>query len=267
MALAFTARAEQEYFTWVDEQGRIHNTPKPPSENSKTSLQSEAELQAGNFLTEEQFQQKLEKDTSDNPPFFTWVDVYGRLQSQEIPQISVEVEDVVRLQAADHVLLPPLRLAASIRDLGCCARYRNFFSEVIAAYKPVLFSKPYISVPFKTRSGDKPAWYFRLAEAASAAVSESRILKLHLRNTDAADNSQQTVTVALVALNSKWQPLYFIPQLITQNYLPTWRSEAYRESLVEVVDADIAAFIIYFPESVPASASLQVEWAHGKTSD
>ncbi|MCD8524189.1 MAG: hypothetical protein LRY72_18300 [Saccharospirillaceae bacterium] len=248
----------------MDEQGRIHNTPKPPSESSKALPQPEAEPQADNFLTEEQFQQTLEKDRSENPPFFTWIDAYGRLQSQEIPQISIEVEEVAKLQAADHALLPPMRVSGHIRDSGCCVRYQNFFKDNIPEYKSVLFSQPHMSVPFKTRSGDKPVWYFRLAEAASAAVSESRILKLHLRNTD---GSEGEAPLAVIALNTQWQPLYFIPQVVTQRYLSTWRSSAYRESLISISDADVSAFIVYFPHTVPASATLQVEWAHGKTSD
>jgi len=261
LALAFPAGAEQEYFTWVDEQGRIHNSIKPPSEKSE-DLPQASNAQESDFLTEEEFQEKLAKDNADNPPFYTWIDAQGRLQSQEIPQVNIEVEELTQLQAADHSLLPPLRVAAEIRNAGCCAQYTHLFKETIPEYDSVVFSQPQMSVPFKTRSGDKPAWYFRLTGSNGAA---RRALNLYLRGTDEPEKG--AATVALIALNKQLQPLYFIPQLITQSYLSTWRSEAYRESLVSILDTEVSAFIIYFPESVTASASLQVEWMHGKTSD
>lgn len=260
-ALVFTARAEQEYFTWVDEQGRIHNTAKPPSENAEKPL-PEVQSQEDDFLTEEELQEKLTKEKADNPPFFTWIDAQGRLQSQEIPQVDIEVEELTQLQAADHSLLPPLRVATEIRDAGCCAQYSHLFKEMISEYDSVVFSQPQMSVPFKTRSGGKPAWYFRLTGDNGVA---RRTLKLYLRGTDKPEEG--AAPAALIALNKQLQPLYFIPQLITQRYLSTWRSEAYRESLISILDAEVSAFIIYFPESVPSSASLQVEWVHGKTSD
>lgn len=244
----------------MDEQGRIHNSIKPPSEKPVASPPASA-AQENDYLTEEELQEKLAKDNADNPPFYTWIDAQGRLQSQEIPQVNIEVDELNQLQVADHSLLPPLRLAAEIRDGGCCARYGYLFKEIIPEYDSVVFSQPQMSVPFKTRSGDKPAWYFRLADNGG---DTQRALSLYLRGTDKPEG---TAEVALIALNKQLQPLYFIPQLTSQSYLSTWRSEAYRESLVSILDTEVSAFIIYFPESVPASASLQVEWVNGKASD
>ncbi len=256
----------------MDEQGRIHNTVKPASETSKPPVTPAAEQQTDDFLTEEEFQKKLAKDKEDNPPFFTWIDAQGRLQSQEIPQLNIEVEELSQLQSADHSLLPPLRVAANIRDSGCCLRYQHIFKDTIPEYKSVLFSQVQLSVPFKTRSGDKAAWYFRLPESSllsserssEKSLPEPRRLTLHLRDNDGL---QGPAPVALIALDKQLQPLYFIPQLITQSYLSTWRSSAYQESLINILDADVSAFIIYFPQSAPASVSLQVEWVYGKTSD
>ncbi len=245
----------------MDEQGRLHNSIKPPSEKSEDTPPAST-AQESDFLTEEEFQKKLAQDNADNPPFYTWIDAQGRLQSQEILQVNVEAEELAQLQAADHSLLPPLRVAAEIRDVGCCARYDHLFKETIPEYDSVVFSQPQMSIPFKTRSGDKPAWYFQLAGSDGTA---RRALSLYLRGTEKPDGT--AATVAFIALNKQLQPLYFIPQLITQSYLSTWRSEAYRESLVSILDAEVSAFIIYFPESAPASASLQVEWVNGKTSD
>ncbi len=252
--------AEKEYYTWVDEFGRVHNTLINPSSKNKSKDESKIEssksspINTEEFLTEEEFERQSKKDRSDSPEFYTWVDEHGRVRNQAVPQVEVTVEkdDEYQPQVTDHTLVLPLRLRSDIQQAGCCQSYSMFFKEPLAAFKSRVFSKPQFSHNFYTQSGNKPAWFFKLSDFKLDNESLEPVLKLRLRDTDKP--------MAFIALNKDWQPLYAIPELKPQYYSATWRTVAMHETLISVADEEVSAVIVYFPQGVENTANLEVLW-------
>jgi len=276
--LADAALAEQEYFTWVDASGRIHNTlverkqerrvespPEPAAQSAVASplhrsnagpASQEPGLDPDTYLTEEQFAEKRRQYEADNPPFYTYVDETGRVRTQEIVDARIEVEQPVVGQTYDHMLAPPFRVASSMAQ-QCCQRYRNYFKEQIPAEKAVNFQGLLNSIPLATRDGGKPAWYFVLDRQNASDFID---MTLKIRGV----GSQP---LALIAVNEAFQALYFIPQLSRRLLDESWLDAAYQQSDLRFEDAGVVGFIVYFPDQAAASPSMEVEWRHGKASD
>ncbi len=257
LLLPLQATAEQEYFTWIDAQGRIHNTPKPANSDQATTdpdaqkpVKSAPENSTTDYLTEDEFAAEQERQRQERPPFFTWIDAEGRLRNETVPQVDVVVSDSAEMNVTDHTLLPPLRVSDAVRDSGCCGRYRGYFRELLQPYKPVLFSRPELAMPLATKAGDRPAWYWQVP--AWPVSDDHPVLQLRLRG--------EQVPMALIALDEQWLPLHFIPRLVVQSRDATWKSVAYEETLISVADPAVRAFILYFPQSVGGKATLEVEW-------
>lgn len=254
-----SAQAEPEYFTWIDAEGRIHNTLKSESESKKSQKTPQATGQKSSsvaedtYLTEDEFAAEQERLRREQPPFYTWIDAEGRLRYETIPQPSDEAQAAAEdadVQVSDHTLLPDWRVADAVRTSGCCQLYQAYFQERLQAFKPVLFSRADLSAPLLTRNGERPAWYFRLAEQRRGDVDP--VLRLRLRDTDAP--------LALIALDADLKPLHFIPQVERQLTEATWKAVAFYESLISIADPDVKAFILYFPAGAPARANLEVEY-------
>lgn len=284
--LADAALAEQEYFTWVDANGRIHNTPverkqerrvesfpesavestpksaaesavaSPPHRSKPGAASQKPGLDPDAYLTEEQFAEKRRQYEADNPPFYTYVDETGRVRTQEIVDARIEVEQPVVGQTYDHVLAPPFRVASSMAQ-QCCQRYRNYFKEQIPAEKAVNFQGFLNSIALATRDGGKSAWYFVLDRQKAPDFID---LTLKFRGVESQP-------LSLIAVNDAFQALYFIPQLSRRLLDESWLDAAYQQSDLRFEDADVVGFIIYFPEQAAASPSMEVEWRHGKASD
>lgn len=262
--LPLTVVAEQEYFTWVDAQGRIHNTqvervPIKKSDKSESSLGTAHQPQRidSEFLTEEQLQQKLKKEKQENPPFYTYVDADGQVKSKAIIDAQIEVEKPYVPVVYDHILAPPFRVSQSMSE-GCCQRYQSYFKENIPEEKSVLFSGFLNSVPVLTRFGARKAWYFNID-----GFSDFRELSLKIRH--AGDHTDHIP--AAIFTDQKRRALYFIPQLSLVNNPASWSGTAYKESSIKLDDVDVASVIVYFPQHAPTDASLEVNWRHGKASD
>jgi len=242
--------ADNSYFTWIDAEGRIHNTPKATSSDAvgqdKTRPQTDEE---GSYLDESQLQQKLRQDQEDHRPFYIWVDDLGLVHSQEIPAVDTQHEDKEEKleRVSDHTFIPPLRVGESIRNSACCSAYRSFFSQMVTGNKPVNFSNPERSVPFSTSRGERPAWYFTLG---NDGVEGDLYIRLRQNQDDAA----------LIALDEAYQPLYYLPRLNFQQHPETWRQDAFRETVIHIKDYDVVRFILYFPRSVPSGVTAEVEW-------
>lgn len=262
---ALTLADDKEYFTWIDAQGRIHNTPKPtvekPAAASSTDQVSKAESDhqtvepprpSSTYLTEEEFKLEQERQARESPPFFTWIDAEGRLRNEPIPQGSSATETDVQAEDAwyDHTLLPGWRVSAAVRESGCCDSYRGHFRERLQAGKSVLFNRVFLSAPLITREGERPAWYFRID--LDKRTDPESVLRLRLRDTDAP--------MALIALDAELKPLHFIPQLQRHRVEATWKAVAFYESLISIADKDVRAFILYFPAGAQDRANLEVEY-------
>lgn len=252
-----SAQAEPEYFTWIDAEGRIHNTLKSEAESKKPAQaprqQKSSSADDDTYLTEDEFAAEQERLQREQPPFYTWIDAEGRLRYETIPQPSEKAQAAAEdadVQVSDHTLLPDWRVAEAVRNSGCCQLYQAYFQERLQAFKPVLFSRSDLSAPLLTRNGERPAWYFRLAEQRRGDVDP--VLRLRLRDTDAP--------LALIALDARLKPLHFIPQMERQFTEATWKAVAFYESLISIADPDVHAFILYFPDGAPARANLEVEY-------
>src|SRR5690554_3413326 len=104
--------AEKEYYTWVDEFGRVHNTLINPSaqDEQQDDSSNSSLVNPDEYLTEEEFEQQSKQDRSENPEFYTWVDEHGRVRNQAVPQVNVTVEedDDFSPLVTDHTLVQPL---------------------------------------------------------------------------------------------------------------------------------------------------------------
>ncbi|UZK03663.1 hypothetical protein [Venatoribacter cucullus] len=256
---AGSAQAEPEYFTWIDAEGRIHNTLKSDADRKKNDRSKAGENERpsssssdDNYLTEDEFAAEQERLQREQPPFYTWIDAEGRLRYETIPQPSEEAQAAAAddVLVSDHTLLPGWRVSDAVRNSGCCGLYQAYFQEELKPFKPVLFSRVDLSAPLRTQTGERPAWYFRLSELSPDA--EDPVLRLRLRDTDAP--------LALIALDAQLQPLHFIPQVERQLTDATWKAVAFYESLISIADKDVQAFILYFPAGAPARANLEVEY-------
>ncbi len=253
-----SAQAEPEYFTWIDAEGRIHNTLKSESESKnpkktpQATGQKSSSVAEDTYLTEDEFAAVQERVRREQPPFYTWIDAEGRLRYETIPQPSEEAQAAAAddVLVSDHTLLPGWRVSDAVRNSGCCGLYQAYFQEELKPFKPVLFSRVDLSAPLRTQTGERPAWYFRLPEISPDA--EDPVLRLRLRDTDAP--------LALIALDAQLQPLHFIPQVERQLTEATWKAVAFYESLISIADKDVQAFILYFPAGAPARANLEVEY-------
>lgn len=256
MLLPLAAVAEQEYFTWVDAEGRIHNSPKPEADHASKpeaveSVQSADVPAIGGeaYPSEDQVQKQLEQDKKDHQPFFTWVDERGIVQNQLIPQVSEAEKEVAQADAVDHMLIPPLRVKDAIRDAGCCAGYASFFVSTPEQLKPYSLTGWKKSPAFVTSSGEKRAWYVRFAASDVSGISN---LQLRMRNVN--------TRAAMIVLDKQLKPLYFIPELHIQQHAESWVAEAYAESLVRIDDKSATAFILYFPDGAADTATLELQW-------
>ncbi|WP_419810767.1 DUF4124 domain-containing protein [Bacterioplanoides sp.] len=275
-----SAYAEQEYFTWVDAQGRIHNTPVERSDKSAqktppvstSASASSGEVQADqnpvtdNFLTEEEFEKKTEQYESDNPPFYTFVDETGRLRSQPIIDSDIVVEDTFTPQTFDHILAPPFRVSKAM-GAQCCQRYRNYFKEKVPPAKVVNFDGFLNVIPLVTRTGANKAWYVALDRSVNATT-----LFIDLGLTFRGTNTRSTNTavsdpIAFIAVNRQFQALHFVPNLIRTGHEESWAGASFERSELRIEDPQVAGFVVYFPQPPADSVSMDVEWHYGKTSD
>lgn len=258
--LAVTAAAEQGYYTWVDEMGRVHNSPLPSSakpNSADTNIISPAKTIAPepvvdptdeHFLSEEEFEQQLKKDRAERPPFFTWIDEQGQLRSQLIPQVTIELDEGQLSELTDHALLTSYRYP-NYQDVPCCQQFSTRFKTLLKNNKSELFSGPKWVKSFPLKQGAAPAWYFSVPSVS--AEREPR-LSIKLRGTEQP--------LALIALDKEFKLLHVLPTLYSKVYPETWRAVAYQESLISIADPAVAAFILYFPLPVPDTANLEVQW-------
>lgn len=134
---AFVAHGEEGYFTWVDAQGRVHNSPvsshnndaPPQAEDSAKEHEAASDAQPPNdiadFESEASWQQKQADAAS--PKFFVWTDAQGITRTEPIVQKSSEsTSGVVHQVTSDATFIPPLRVKPSA---SCCAAWRSLSFE------------------------------------------------------------------------------------------------------------------------------------------
>lgn len=244
---------EQEYFTWVDEQGRVHNSPKAqPASPASSPASAPATTDAPQgFLSEEEFEKQQAKDNAERPAFFTWIDGQGRLESQPIAAPKeVDTQALGNEQITNHQLLPSERLTNLPEPAACCAQYRAQFKPLLA-FKAQSIRNPQLSTPLRTEQGGVPAWYWSVA---NFHLGEQKLPELTLR----LWHSQ--APMGLLALDENYLPLYYLERLQVKNHPQTWRSLALQESVIAVADAQVRYFIVFFPEGAKDNAQIELEW-------
>lgn len=243
--------AEEEYFTWVDAEGRIHNTLKSSQTPRQEQVSTSPNISAENeFLDEEQLASKLAEEQKNKPPFYIWIDSSGQRHTEFVtPETASAVSETsaVEEEFFDHSLIPPMRLPQHIYDGPCCGQYLKAFADSIPENKSVLFSRPGSNTLFRTVKGEAPAWFFNVRRGPT-----NHILSVILRG----DHSGP----ALLALDKHAKPLHLIPALSGVINAETWASVENRESRIEVADPDVTHFILYFPNGAAADASAEIEW-------
>jgi len=222
--------AEEGYFTWMDAEGRIHNSPKaeqkagsdkpaaeqkessPPSAEKNHEHSEEHEPPAG-YLTESELKRALEKEKQDNPPFYIWTDAQGIIHNEWIPVVDQNSPANTEESPPvfyDHTLLPPLRVNAEIRQSACCDGFESAFNDLNEAHNPLVLRYIHRKPPFPARQGQRPAWYFR----HPLPPAKDYILRLTLHGSSGQD-------AALVVVDKALKPLHFIPRLATQYHKKT----------------------------------------------
>ncbi len=240
---------EQGYYTWVDELGRVHNSPKAQPA-SPASVPAAANTPQG-FLSEEEFEQQQAKDKAERPPFFTWIDGQGRLMSQPIPEPKeVDAQALENEQITNHQLLPSERLPYLPEPAACCAQYRAQFKP-LTPFKSQSLRQPQLSTPLRTEQGGVPAWYWSIADFQ---LGEQKLPELSLRL------RQSQAPIGLLALDENYLPLYYLAHLQMKSYPQTWRSLAMQESVIAIADAQVRYFIVFFPEGAKDNAQIELEW-------
>lgn len=256
--------AEQEYFTWVDSQGRIHNSPLQVSSDEKNTEEDtdKGVVQSADgeeYLTEKALQEKLEEDKKNNPPFYTYVDEQGLVHSQEIVDARIEVEETKKVMVFDHILAPPFRVSEQLAK-SCCKRYKNYFKDNIPEYESVIFSGFLNTVPISTRHGVMPAWYLKLSGIAEQRVLTVKLRSLWNHGNRKIDTQGQKSVASVILMDANYKPLYFIADLKTVFREGSWTGTDYMESLLKIEDKEVARMIIYFSPWVNKSASMEIEW-------
>ena len=269
------AHAGDKYYTWVDAEGRIHNSPveSPDAPHSDKNADESADKKAvtspgastpaatDEFLTEEQLEEKLRRYDEDNPAFYLWVDPQGGVHTQtydadeEQEAAASDVSgDTGAIIGWDTMLAPPFRVPAEVAQSPCCEAFKSEFEKARKPLRSVQLFDPVRYRSFVTEQGNRPAWYVDIGRAAKDS-SGQRFLVLRVRGA--------SVKSSLLVLNDSFKPLYFEKTLYATEHPETWHGVAYQEMKILIEDADVSAFILY-PDLKPAEElSLEVRWADG----
>ncbi|MEQ3692955.1 MAG: hypothetical protein ABNH15_12495 [Alcanivorax sp.] len=259
--------ADGEYYTWVDAQGRIHNTPvEDKSSTSESAIKQDEPPSTPpgdttEYITEEQLQRNLDQYDEDNPAFYVWVDANGVMHTERFD--SKAESEAVQSEAVDDseavvgwspILAPPFRVSDEVTSGACCETFSDQFEPVLESYKSVQLFDPTRYRSFITGMGNRPAWYFHIGNQPDKS-SGQRFLVLRVRGAE--------ISGTLIALNSEYKPLHLELDVEMGTQAETWRSVAYQEAKVLIEDPEVVAFIFY-PDLKPAEdLSLEIRWADG----
>jgi len=257
LSLTSSAFAGDGYYTWVDAQGRIHNTPVEQKATEDADVGDEAVPDGGEaeYLTEDELQRKLEKYDEDNPSFFIYVDPQGNVRSQtydgDAEQAAVEsaVSDEQAIIGWDTILAPPFRVAEAVTAASFCESFKGEFESAIKPLISIQLFDPVRYRSFLTGEGKRPAWYFNVGAGQSG---KQRFLVLRLRGAE--------VKATLIGLNAEYKPLYFERDAFSVQHPETWHGVAYQEFKILIEDSEVSSFIFY-PHLKPAEdLSLEIRW-------
>lgn len=232
----------QEFFTWVDAQGRIHNSPvnkQEPSNEAKPKQPQNTSLDSKPYLTEEEFKQQQRQDKRESPAFFTWIDENGHVhnefvESTDIPVITPKSTDE---NYFDDTYVKTLRLEVN-PNVGCCHQYQRMFSKTLLAKTPYRFMHIEANTPFSFAGESAPAFYIHLD-----------VQKAHAARTLEVIQTKFVGKPSVIALDKNFMPLYQSHALKGVFKEQSWNQLAQTYYALEFVDPDIEFLIWYYPDA------------------
>lgn len=246
------AEKEQEFFTWVDAQGRIHNTSLKQKKNFKQhsdSLESSTKAnQIANekYLSEEEFEAKQEKQKQESPAFFTWVDTNGQVHNQLLPAYSEEAQSQeARLSERyfDEIFVKPLRLK-NTANTDCCVQYISDFSPPLKPKLSYHFTTLKAKPDFIFANESAPGFYFNLG-ASDRTSRKLDIIQIH-----------SSLKPSVIALDKALKPLHQSHSLKGVIEQENWHQTEQIHFALLLDDADIQYLIWYYPDFYKDKKSL-----------
>jgi hypothetical protein len=248
LLLASTAAADNSnsdaeepgYYTWVDAQGVMRNTLIAPAKNAEknspakpaTKPLTAPKFDAADYPSEEQYQKKVEGQTKENKPFYTWIDASGRLRSEFKPDVLVDFvsEEIIY----DAVFAPPFRVPNYIKQGDCCESYANAFTTVAEFNGSASYQVNDTAFPFQTQSGNVAAGFFAMPKLADKEIVLLKAYQLPSMS-----------YFEVIALDSTFQPLYLGSKLSGLFVEQTWKDLAYKKVMLEISDPEIKYLIVF----------------------
>lgn len=251
------AENKQEFFTWVDAQGRIHNSPlkqkkkpKSPKQHSDgTESNTQANQIAGEeYLSEEEFEAKQEKQRQESPAFFTWVDANGQVYNQLIPAPSKAVKKAATDSSEaylDDVFVKPLRLK-NTAEIDCCQQQHSNFTQPLQAKRSYHFINIQAKPHFIFANESAPAFYFSFQGAKKEASRKLDIIQIN-----------SSLKPSIIALDESFKPLYQSHALKGVIQPQNWHQTEQTHFALQFDDADIQYLIWYYPNFNKDKKSLE----------
>ncbi|WP_157729941.1 DUF4124 domain-containing protein [Bacterioplanes sanyensis] len=271
--------ADSDYYTWVDEQGRVHNSPKPgfavapkpgaergansetqPGINQNDSAtpevnngSSSSEFDPADFPDEAEVIRRQQQQLQQQPPFYIWVDERGVSHIQTFTVGEGTAPVVPEAATFDHILIPPFRWQHNASD--CCERYLFAFKQALPADETQSFDAFDRAQPFLWQGQAYRGWYFQLL-GTQALPRQLQLTRLG-----------EGEPAALLLLNDDLQPLYWLPRLNGIVRPASWASDARYESLIEIRDPQVRFAVVLMAEQWrQQSWSMTARWSYGTTS-
>ena len=253
LVFALPASAEQKYYTWVDAQGNIHNSPVPSNSASSNSnpanstLTDTDEASAGlnndpktgvqalnpeDYPSEEEYQQNLNDKPDGEKPFYTWVGPDGVIRNEVKPDVIVEFTATEMVYDAAFAL--PFRLPEYVSQGLCCESYAEHFSSSLNPGGSVSFRIEQGSHAFKTQEGDVSAAYFSFAYPAAQETLTIKAFKI-----------PKDSVFEIIALSHEYKPLYLASEVSGSFVAETWKDIAYKQVIIEMSDPEITHMVVF----------------------
>ena len=269
--MAQSSLAEPSYYTWVDAQGVIHNTPidsdsssnqgEISSEDLGDTVRKESTIDESDsvktvdeesYKTEEEFQQALK--SSNDKPFYTYTDADGTIRNS--PKPDIELEFVATEIVYDAVFAPPFRLPENITRGVCCIEYKNNFEKKLKRHSLIGQKINHASALYKTQRGNQPAAFFEIDNF------EKEILFIK------GYQLSRQAKFEVIALNEHYQPIYLASNLAGLYIEQTWKDLAYNKVMLEISDVDVKYLIIFaVDDDLNMERGYSLNLSQGRASD
>lgn len=266
--IALPALAEQNYYTWVDAQGNVHNSPvtssqTTPPNTSKRSVSVEkdaaqdsnkriditdkksprfSDIDPEDFPSEEDYQQNLNDKPDSEKAFYTWVGADGVIRSEVKPDVMIEFTATERVY--DAAFAPPFRLPDYVTEGLCCESYSEYFTNKLYPKNASSFKIEKGSKAFKTQDGNVSAAYLSIVYPAAQETLTIKAFKM-----------SKSSVFEIIGLSKDFKPLYLASNVRGSFVEETWKDIAYKQAIVEMSDVEIKHMIVFVKNESGVSES------------